>query len=397
MKKQCLYLLILLLMGCNYSKENKTISGQVSIEELREATLEEIMEWENDVQEDLTLTYSREIDFPVDSTSRNFSIYSGYYQDNETGEEFFVNNNEFINSIDFYSIEKEALQHRVLIDKDEFTGLRNISGFYVANRDSIYVYSNNQLKMLLVDFKGNTLASYSFPATYANKLLTHMFSKFFVKDDVAIINYNSFLPAKFLADSLTGATIDLKTNEIKKIGAFFPKSYIDIGYAPTFYNSRFNRGQRNSIVTRLAALPLLFKYDIYSDSLKAFVVKSKYHTKVIEPWDVESERAYEYLKGDYYFTLYDEFRHVYYSVFSLELPIKDPSTGLLNDLEDKQMSIIITDTTFKYRGEVLLEKDIYFRNMVVIEDGLLISTASINNSTERENLMGFHLYKLDSL
>lgn len=68
--------------------------------------------------------------------------------------------------------------------------------------------------------------------------------------------------------------------------------------------------------------------------------------------------------------MYDPYRKLYYSFYRGDIPPKNQNNED-NTLENMQMSIIIADTLFRYRGELLLEKDTYFRTPLITREGLL--------------------------
>jgi hypothetical protein len=200
-----------------------------------------------------------------------------------------------------------------------------------------------------------------------------------------------------MGDSLTRYSYNLKNGKGKVIGAPILKVLSKENYPSFAWTDISTYGANSSLITRFGVLPIIFKYDLKNNENKVYVLKSKFHTNLTTPWDGKSNKNYEYLKGRYWQVLYDPYRHLYYSVYSLEIPPIDEKTGEVNDLDDKPMSIILADTLFRYRGEVLLEKRKYFRSLFVGKEGLYVSTANNHNIDEKEDLMRFQLFKIKNL
>jgi hypothetical protein len=372
---------------------NKSYKGEVPFQLVLNSELNSIMKWQNEENINLTLEEDEIVEIPVDSTSWNHSLYPFF---KEIGSaQYFITNNPILNGIDFYNLENRNLDNRIFFPKEGENGLLSIDGFFVKSKDSIFIFSKVDEKLFLINWNGEIKTSFKLPEA-RKKLNSNFFSQFFIFKDQAVFKYTPFLPLIKIADSLTSYSFDLVKRKGKVIGTPILSSMARENYPVSVWSEKSVEGHNGSIITRFGVVPLLFSYDLESATNKVFVLKSKFHKTLTSPWDGKGNSVNEDLKGKYLQTLYDPYRHFYYSVYSHETPVYN-AMGELNNLDDRLMSIIIADTLFRYRGEVLLEKRKYFRSLFVGKEGLYVSTANNHNIDEKEDLMRFQLFKIKNL
>jgi hypothetical protein len=396
MKNIKVVIILLLLNFLNFSciKKEK-LKGEIPFDLVRQATLSEIMEWQNEEKVDITLVKDKMLEIPVDTNSWNHSLYPVYKE--IKGKEYFATINKILNGIDFYNLHNQELVNRIVFPKEGEYGISEIGGFYINSKDSIFVFSRNENKIFLSNWQGEAISSYRLPGQLAMKVVSSNFSKFFIEGDNAIIRYIPFAPLHMIGDSLTSYSFNLKDRKGKIIGAPILPSVAKGNFENPIWSEKSVKGANSSIITRFGLLPLIFNYDLNTGEIRTFVLKSKYHRKLASPDDGKGSSMTPYLKDVYWLTLYDPYRSLYYSVFAHEMPEYDESTGEMNELDNKPMSIIIADTLFRYRGEILLENNTYLRSMFVGKEGLYISTANNLNPDESEDLMRFQLFKVKEM
>lgn len=130
------------------------------------------------------------------------------------------------------------------------------------------------------------------------------------------------------------------------------------------------------------------------DTVSYYVLRSKYlPNSYPEPKHdgtvVENRDA---LKGHYFMMVYDPYRYFYYLMCLLDADSYDQN-GKVNGVDDMQISIIIADTLFRRRGELLLPKHKYFRSMFVTKEGLLVSNGNSKNRMYHEDTLTYTIFK----
>lgn len=387
------YVLIIVLSSCSISEKDKKIENPIDIAVLEEMKLSELNRLRVDAKDKLILNKGRIISFKVDSTSRNFTLVHSFYKDSIS---YFVNRNEFTNSIDFYNYDTGDLERRLTVNQEEPNGISKLEGFYVHNLDSIFAYSRRDNIIHLYDFEGELSEYYKMPNDKSFVLPTHIYSGMHYNSPSMYFSYSSIYPLDKLKDTVNMVGINLINNSISRVGPKTPSFLTENDIITTHSVTVFNKGHENKFLVKFKGFPLVYTYDIKSNSTKGYLVRSKYHNENVETWGGKEDKAVAYMEPAYGKVCYDPFRNVYYHLFSLDTPYLNED-GEKNTFDDKQMSVIITDTTFQILGEKLLEKNAYFRNMLVSEDGLMISTANAYNKDEKESEIRFQLFKLDSL
>lgn len=382
------------LISCNSSIEKTKVGNPISILKLEEMSLEEVNNLYVEKKEKLILKKDKIVSFNVDTTSRNFTLVHSFYKDTIP---YFVNRNEFTNSIDFYNYHTGDLERRLTVNQEEPNGISKLEGFYVHNLDSIFAYSRQDAIIHLYDFAGELKEYYEMPHDKSFVLATNMYSSMYYLGVSSIyFSYSAIYPLNQLKDSVNIASFNLEKETLRRLGPKNAGFLTENNFLPTQASSVFSNGHGNNLLIKFGAIPITYVYDSKSNSTKAYLVRSKYHKNLIEPWDGKEDKAATYMKASYKKVCYDPYRKVYYHLFSLDTPYLNEA-GEKNTFDDKQMSVIITDTTFQVLAEKLLEKNTYFRNMLVSEEGLMISTANAYNKDEKESEIRFQVFKLDSL
>jgi hypothetical protein len=381
--------------GCS-SSENEYADQPFSSEEISELSLKQINNLKVKRKDSLTLEKDRIVKFKVDSTSRNFTLVHSFYNDSIS---YFVNRNEFTNSIDFYNYQTGDLEKRLTLKQDEPNGISKLEGFYIHNLDSIFAYSRRDNIIHLYNYEGNLKEYYKMPNDKSYIIPTHIYSgMYFFEDPEPSIyfSYSAIYPLKQIKDTSTMVRFNIESETIERLGPKYSAFVTNNDFLPTRYTRVFSNGHGYNLINKFVAIPVTYVFDINTNKTKVYLIKSKYHKSSIKPWDGKENKDAAYMKASYGKICYDPYRKVYYHLFSLDTPYLNEESDK-NTFDDKQMSVIITDTTFQIIGEKLLEKNTYFRNMFVSEEGLLVSTFNIYNKNETESEIRFQLFNLQSV
>lgn len=343
-----------------------------------------------------TLTAKKIIEIPIDSTSANWSPYPVYFT-NDTCE-LYITANEYSNSIDFYDLDQLRLIKRNTFQKVGPSGVRSTRKIYLKSLDSIYLYSDDDRKILLTDFEGNILRSYNVAKHPGTVYMVNLLQPFTVSGRHAYFGHMAFGGNRAQVGYSTMIRLDLETDLAEPFGADYPilfGQYIYYNFMPYY-----TFGHDKNIVVRYGSLPDIYNYDVSSDSTYVIPMRSSSQDKDIVPnkeayTTSEVDRDFEQIvQGQYTGIFYDKYRNVYYSVFLKGLPVND-SDGNKHDHMDLPVSIIIFNEDFEYCGEVALERNTYFNNFICTKKGLLIPMSHPNNPDTDESILRFQVFALE--
>jgi hypothetical protein len=354
---------------------------------------------ENDNNEliDLTLVNARELVFLSDTNSRNFSLYPAYFYDSLTSKEFFVNRNEILDGLDFYDYNSGEMVKRLVFPSDGPGSVAELSGFFIKSMDSIFIADRNKNQVLLVNDSGQVQDQYALPVEHFRSTFTTILSKFFVVEDKLIMNYSAYETAENTGGTPSAILYDLKKKElIRMLPPLSPHQLADNNYSLNQTGQRINQGHGNSTVSRFGPLPFIYHYNLEQAELIMHQLKSKRQKDQVKPMGLVPKDELRYLEESYMQTIYDPYRKLYYSIYRGDIPPKNRDNED-NTLEDMQMSIIIADTLFRYRGEIILEKDKYLRTPFISKEGLLMPKSHMNFKGEEEGKMKYDLFKIEQL
>lgn len=360
----------------------------------RNFDITEVHKIENIEKINLTLEKSKEIIFEVDTNSRNFSLYPFYYYDSVKQKEYFFNRNEITNGIDIYDFSSKNLIKRIDFDTQGPEGISHVDAFFVKNTDSIFVFNRMSSRISLIDFEGNIARRYKLPENSARNIYTTILSKFFVYENFMVFNYTAFGPPEKLGRTHTAVLYDYEKEKVTRLlPPLIPQQLTKNNYASHQVIPQMSKGIGFTTITRFGALPFVYEYDILKDSVQMHQLKSEKQSTFVKPMDKVEPSRRKFLEKSYLQTFYDPYRKVYYSIYMDDVANTDENNNP-NTNEDREMSIIIADESFRYRGEITLEKNKNFRILLVTKGGLLISTAHPKNDNLVEEEMQFDLFKL---
>jgi hypothetical protein len=375
---------VTLLVGCSRQNGN-------SEKLLPELTLSELSRVKVETLDDLTLHPVNEVKIPVDSLTPNPIIYPVYFDGGSDHFLAFFNRNT-------HALEITSLQSKKSVKKIQFPSegplaISRISYPFIKGMDSIFLFTLNPAMILLVDSSGKQLDAHNFPGD-PQKLNINMVQPFFVTGSKVIAGYLPYENSTKLKDSANFLIYDIKSRTITKSIAGRPRSVSEFPLYGSHAAPRLCIGHNNTVINFFGAGQLIIQSDLVSNTVSYYVLRSKYlpneypepkHDGVV----VENRDA---LKGNYFMMVYDHYRYFYYLMCLLEEEEFD-TEGNANSHDDMQVSIIIADTLFRRRGEVLLPKHKYFRSMLVTRDGLLVSRANSKNSAYHEDTLTYTLFK----
>ena len=125
------------------------------------------------------------------------------------------------------------------------------------------------------------------------------------------------------------------------------------------------------------------------------------HSKEFRPFDPKEEANMTYIEEyfveetRYYRIIFDGYRNLYYRVVLHGIPYRN-GDGTKNLYQDKPFSILILNENFQTLCEYSFPAKTYdFRNMVVTNEGLWISTGNDLNPASPQNALEYELFQID--
>jgi hypothetical protein len=405
MKIKNLYPLLLILssvivfQNCT-TKTNQEDLSSLEGEGILDLTEEKFYQYAEkfEISSEHELLPAKEINISLDSSSLFFSTYPVYF-DADTAQ-YYVTANELLHCLEFYDLGRKKLFKRVYFEKEGNKGISSIRRFFVKSLDSIFIYSPQDLKLVLTDVNAELKSNYKLPREYINKVHAHLGSPFYVnnKDEVTLL-YFPFLPNNMCYDSLTQFTFNLSKERAKVTGVNFPKAVTDQEYVHSHAFPRiWPASTSNQNITIFPMIPGLFLFDQDKESFNYFPIRSKLGSgfRPLPSLNKNGEGGFRdesILRDGYTSCLYDKYRKVYYLIFTKGRELFDVN-GSRATVDDKVFSIIILDESFNSLGETILKENKYFRNFLVTKEGLLVSNANPKNVNLDEDILSFTLFKL---
>jgi hypothetical protein len=379
------FLLYIVLLG-SCSRQNEAAEKP-----LPELTRREISRVNVQTLDDLTLQPVNEVKIPIDSLTPNPIIYPVYFDGGNDHFLAFFNRNT--HALEIISLQSKKPVKKIPFPSEGPLAISRNNYPFIKGMDSIFLFTLNPAMILLVDSTGKQLDAHNFPGD-PQKLNINMVQPFFVAGSKAIMGYLPYENSTKLKDSANFLIYDLKSRSIAKSLTGRPRSVSEFPLYGSHAVPRLSTGHKNTMINFFGVGQLIIQSDLVNNTINYYVLRSKYlPNEYPEPKHdgavVENRDA---LKGHYFMMVYDPYRYFYYLMCLLEEEEFD-NEGNANGPDDMQLSIIIADTLFRRRGEVLLPKHKYFRSMLVTRDGLLVSGANSKNRAYHEDTLAYTLFR----
>ncbi|MBT1707892.1 DUF4221 family protein [Fulvivirgaceae bacterium PWU5] len=343
-----------------------------------------------------TLASQGIIEIPIDSASMNYSVYPVHYV-NDTSE-LYVDGNDFINGIDFYDLNNRRRINRILFPLEGKDGLKFAKKLYIHSLDSIFIYRDNERELVLADYTGKIKKRYALPPPPRMQWMANMLQSFIVRNGYAYFSNRAFGGDMEQAGHKLFVRYNLQTGEHEEYGPAY--SDFPLGDANASSLPFYAFGHDHNIVIRLDSQPDLYIYNMNTDSTMVVPMKSRYAgAPILADTTVDDfdPRDYETLTKDSYPGIYySPYDHMYYAIFSKGIPVTN-AAGERNDYEDRPLSIILFDESFKKCGEVQLADFTYFRNFICSKKGLLIPRSHLKNPENDESKIQFEIFRPQAL
>lgn len=353
----------------------------------------------------MTLTLFGEKKFLLDSNTAPKPQYTQVYQDfNDT--RYFSLLNTYSNSIYLYNYDTMEFEKKIEYPKKGADGMLKPLGYIIKSLDSIYIYEQQQMELILANGKGKVLNRTSLLGGHdiRNPIWTTSIPQFFpqtvnpfieTSDELLLSGQYMFtIPEEVVPNLKFMLHFNLKSNEFHFTHTY-PEELYGFGYnwnndlLTQIFSELHHHGDKT-----VYSFPV--SHNLYISDLK---VKKKYQkvyggsnfASTITSIESKSKRPprekliLHYLKNDEYGAIkYDKFRKVYYRFIRKAIP----DATLQTQLKEKPIAVIILDENFKYLGETVLgtEKEWHWPNTFVTEEGLNIEYLDKDEGLEELSL-----------
>jgi hypothetical protein len=298
--------------------------------------------------------------------------------------------------VDFYDLNRKELVKRISFERSGPSAVLSTRIIHLKSLDSIYIYSEQNLKILLTNYGGKIIKTYSVPSQW----MTNLYQKFMVIGDDAYFAYQNRGDGRAQSGTKMMVKYNLSSGEVTPFGSYYPRQfeqYIWYNFLPYY-----TFGHNNNVVIRYGCLPQIYNYDIATDTTTVFEMRSDFQDKEIVPDRVantfqELDRDFEdFGQGKYLGVHYDPYNHVYYSMFLPGFSAFDIE-GNKNSFFDRPVTIIIFNEQFEYCGEVELERNVYNNNYMCTKKGLMIPMSHPKNPNVNEDKLQFQILALEEI
>ena len=336
--------------------------------------------------------------FKIDSTTNIKTWYLDIYE--EDGSVWLTYENKFKPSIQFYDLVNQKLDFEINLIQTGPNGVGTINGFFIKSLDSIYLLNVSDMRLFLINRKGEVQNYFSFLKPLQNFPFGTMSTPTIISGSPAIF-YKQKLhlasrPGTGPTDKTTFETgkvdlaIDLTDGHYSLIFNY-PEVYKKANFG-NFWGKIFRaKTHDNRIIYSFAADENIYVTDYIKS--ETFFAGSAIFEKPI-PYDDVSQMRVNNLKSSMYGgVFYDKYRELYYRIATGGIE-EINATFLSREIYDsKPISVIILNNKFEKIGETLLPSKTHDPLGVFVgPEGLYISNSNLENPNLQENLLSFSVY-----
>lgn len=319
-----------------------------------------------------------EINIPIDDkTLTSYQVIS-CFQENENNLVYAYNSP--MHSLDIFNLNDQSISHLPLNKEGENGVLKNVSGLYVHQEDSLWLYSQGFL--YLVNNKGEVKGKYELPFPEGGFIMVETnFSmatiKLFYHPQRNSVFYLTVTPTEesatyivyeYSLNSGTFKTFELKGSETEKFAGkrFGFKQFPNVTYTD------------QDILYNFPISSNIYRIDIETGKETAFGGKSRYTpnlaSELAMPYDMK-DASKHHIENIHFFEIqYDPYKNIYYRLH-LDKTENVSTTPFRTLCDSKELYLTSFDKNFRITSETKLENNIYthYNSWGVLDNGLFIT------------------------
>ncbi|WP_410266177.1 DUF4221 family protein [Cyclobacterium sp.] len=342
------------------------------------------------------------IQIPLDEETSHYSMGLDYFKSERP---LLFNFNPLKKCIQVYDIQEKLLSKEMTFEKEGSEGIGSLTGYYVHDLDSIFIFTNTPGTMYLTDLEQSYLSPITLeipdgyvgpafqsapfnanPIIRGDKMLAKVLVPAHIPDMEESQLSQQFLSAEFSLDNGKGNFSAHK----------YPKGYLEEGLKAPYYSMA---ASPDRVVYSFFADHRLQVAEGVSSGTKTVAAKSQYLPEIFPSLSrtaVQLEyMTYLFTSPRYEGLIYDKYREIYYRFCYPSIEISGQEE--INQLRayPKDFSIMILDSELNILGETrLTERHLVPNNVFVAEEGLYISANHPDNPNLKEDWLEFKLLEL---
>ena len=345
-----------------------------------------------------------DIYIPIDSST--YTVYPIFSGSHLSGRDYLCGYNRKGHSIDIFDITNRTFLMHIFLENRGPDGLNELSGFYIHNWDSIFVYSYYELciidsagnihyKKNLKDFplvergkKGNLDATISFNLYYAKERQSVFLN--YTPRNVGFCS-NEFYKIPFVAEyKLAQDTLELLPINYSE---FFMENK-DVGDLFVSYVSLCD----NNIIYNFTGESNIYLYNLQTRQNEAFGARSSFTkntTSSIGPnAGLTKIQQHNVESVEFLYTYYDKYRNLFYRLHYGDQKYQI-SENEFNTYDDKSLYLMIFNKDLELIKELKLDDHTFYPAFFgVTSQGLLLNANNESNPNFNEDIVHFKLLKI---
>ncbi len=348
---------------------------------------------------------SRQIDLSLEGKPYNFKVYDVFDTDESTILFYYTADEHTIQVVD---LNKNIFLPAILLVKEGTNKIQDVDDITVYNRDSIFVFSEQQQHVYLINGQGEILQKIDF-----SKILENETIPTYVVNDSPESKITYWSDRKLLILQITYELSDLfYTPELYKypfIGMYNleDKKIEKIGQYPNNYQAKQTAFEdyypittdfKNNLVTSYGVSHFIGVTDITNKSTEFYCAKSVFLSSSFNllPYDAPFPKRNELYRSSGFYTkiLYDKYKDCYYRIVKHSQDNKNADNKLSQYLQSR-WSILVLSSQFNVLKEAVFDDKIYDFDVIdVTRNGLLISRENPFSLSNNEEVLSFDLINI---
>ncbi|MDO6437888.1 DUF4221 family protein [Cyclobacterium sp. 1_MG-2023] len=345
------------------------------------------------------------IQIPLDEQTSDYSYGLAYYHSDKP---LLFNFNPIKKAVQVYDLKTQQLFKELTFKKEGSEGIGRLTGFFIQNLDSIFIFTNTPNTIYLTDLAQSYLLPislnvpdgyagpefrsapfYSYPILRKNKMLAK----------VAVPARMTEIEESQLSQQFLSAAFSLENGESSFSTHQYPSGYMEEGLKAPYFSMA---ASPDRVVYSFFGDHRLLVAEANNETTKLVPAKSRYLPQGLPTLSRTADRL-EY--SNYLFTspryeglIYDAYREVFYRFCYPSIAPKEQEE--INQLRayPEDFSIMILDSKLKVLGESRFSgKHLVPNNVFVAEEGLYISSNHPDNPNAKEDVLEFILLELLSV
>lgn len=353
-------------------------------------------------------------DISIDDKTSNNWFFAQIVNIDE--EEYFVFQDHIQSDpryIHFENLKENEKSFKIKLSLEGPEGIGHLDGFHVRNLDSIFVLNRYKYELNLVDTSGKVIDRFRLRNDDSNEQSEQLTALPFIWTFAPILDLGEKLVIPAIPDQESFdsqykqklQTIELKIkSETSAYKLGFSDRYFDSGFWGIHLETpSYTVNYTDSVI--LQSFPIedrVMVFDFDLNLLKAPSLFSKYYDdsfRSLSDFNSEPSILYPHIYSNpkNNSILYDQYRELYYRVFSGPYPLstienweKSGIFGEMGNNEYPDRKIMVFDRYFRELGVIELDKSLYWVDFIrVIKGGILVQ-----RQTDDENKCTFELFEI---